>query len=143
MTGFLAGMMLALVQAGCGGAGEFAEQDNEDSAHAEQAIRGDFSQSCTDITFFNDRYLSARCARSDGQFVYSEIDLGEYLVNEDGNIWWGLGGQFHRSCSFVIFGARASELFFSCKKKDGSYKETSKVLDERIANINGVLVYRP
>jgi hypothetical protein len=140
MAGLLTGMVLALAQAGCGGP---AEQDNEDIAHVEQALRGDFSQSCRDFTFFNDRYFSAYCTRSNGSSVYSEIDLGKYLVNDDGNLWWHVGGNFHTSCNFRIFGAYNGELFFNCKKKDGSYKVTSQVLDERIANIDGVLTYRP
>ncbi|WP_395842075.1 CVNH domain-containing protein [Cystobacter fuscus] len=140
VAGLLTGMVLALAQAGCGGP---ADQDNEGLAHTEQALRGDFSQSCTNIWFFNDHYLSASCARATGEYVYSEIDLGEYLVNSNGDVWWGLGGQFHKTCSLVAFGRTDSELVFSCKKEDGSYKETRKELDERIANINGVLTYRP
>jgi hypothetical protein len=141
MAGLLTGMVLALAQAGCGGP---AEQDNEDLAHVEQALRGDFTQSCTNLRFFNDRYISADCTRADGSSAYSELDLGQYLVNDDGNIWWHVGGWFHTSCSFRGFSAREdSELFFTCRKKDGSSQVTSQVLDERIANINGVLTYRP
>lgn len=141
MAGLLTGMVLALAQAGCGGP---ADQDNENIAHVEQALRGDFSQSCTKIGFFNDRYLSAYCNRADGASVYSELDLAQYLVNDDGNLWWHVGGWFHTSCNFRGFGAsNNSELYFNCRKKDGSYKLTSQLLDERIANINGVLTYRP
>ncbi|EPX63924.1 hypothetical protein D187_005057 [Cystobacter fuscus DSM 2262] len=140
MAGLLTGMVLALAQAGCGGP---AEQDNEDIAHVEQALSGNFSQSCSGIAFLNDRYLTAYCKRADGTSVYSEIDLSKYLVNDDGNLRWQVGGGFHTSCNFKIFGAVDSELYFNCRKKDGSYKETSLVLDERIVNINGVLTYRP
>ncbi|MFY0582327.1 CVNH domain-containing protein [Cystobacter fuscus] len=107
VAGLLTGMVLALAQAGCGGP---ADQDNEGLAHAEQALRGDFAQSCTNIWFFNGHYLSAMCARTNGEYVYSEIDLGEYLVNSNGDVWWGLGGQFHKTCEALYIGRTPSEV---------------------------------
>ncbi|WNG21614.1 hypothetical protein F0U63_48125 [Cystobacter fuscus] len=140
VAGLLTGMVLALAQAGCGGP---AEQDNEGLAHTEQALRGDFSKSCREINLPDYHYLAASCADNNGKLIYSQIDLNEYLVNSNGDIWWGLGGQFYKTCDFVAFGRTQSEVVYRCKKEDGSYKETRKELDERIANVNGVLTYRP
>jgi hypothetical protein len=115
------------------------------------AIAGGFSQTCTDINLDKKTAkLTAKC--EDGNqmkkiWVPASIELNNHVGSSQGNLLWQEIGNFSQFCPVLelSFITDLTILKTSCQvdplKNRYLYKDSMLVLDEKITNRNGRLVY--
>ena len=101
---------------------------------------GAFSISSTDIKLEGTQ-LKARCRDRQGSYQDdASIELNNYIANIDGELKWLPNGDFiDTSRNLSITG---STLKCESRSIEGSWRDTSIELDEKISNYNGKLIYR-
>jgi hypothetical protein len=80
--------------------------------------------------------LTASCNKYDGSWVDSNINLNNYISNDDGVLAWGGSGFINSSKDFKI---EENTLKAQCQKRDGTWVDSSLSLDYFIGNNNGIL----
>lgn len=123
-----------------------SDSDNGKKKHRKKHSRdvraiGGFSSSCSNITLDRDFDLIALCKSTDGKEKLSSIDLNECLANEWGEFRWVKNGNAFASAKHVhlIDGGRVLEAELGDGR--GGWRRSRIVLDDRIRNDNGELVF--
>jgi len=98
---------------------------------------GNFSQSCSNITFSNKTsFLRADCSPSS----FTVISLNKYIANNNGVLTWTANGNFNQTCNLCQLKHHLGVVWLSCRCLRGQTEVNPKInLDERITNINGAL----
>ncbi|RMJ23520.1 CVNH domain-containing protein [Aspergillus sp. HF37] len=103
-----------------------------------------FQNSSTGITLQNRHTLRCQCAKPDGTFENSQIDLNECLGNNNGKFVWG-GDNFADSASQIHLSiegeAGVPYLHAQLNDRHGSVQSASVNLGECIRNEVGELEY--
>ncbi|CAE6498844.1 unnamed protein product [Rhizoctonia solani] len=96
------------------------------------------------IRLESDHILFAKCKDMSGNWVSSSMDLDRHIGNVNGNLTWDSGAYSVSSKDIHLdvsgFPGRVV-LSAKLKKEDGSYKDSSINLNDRIMNKNGHLEY--
>ncbi|KAI1480999.1 hypothetical protein K445DRAFT_322672 [Daldinia sp. EC12] len=99
-----------------------------------------FYVSSTDIRVDDNHILRARLRTEDGGEVDSEIDLNQFIGNNNGRFEWG-GVNFSETAQNVSFsiegGASVPVLRAELQNVDGEWVGADINLGERISNDNG------
>ncbi|KAK6956651.1 hypothetical protein Daesc_001930 [Daldinia eschscholtzii] len=99
-----------------------------------------FYVSSTDIRVDDNHILRARLRTEDGGEVDSEIDLNQFIGNNNGRFEWG-GVNFSETAQNVSFsiegGASVPVLRAELQNLDGEWVGADINLGERISNDNG------
>ncbi|KAB5587825.1 hypothetical protein CTheo_8733 [Ceratobasidium theobromae] len=100
-----------------------------------------FQESSQNIRIDDGHVLVAECCDEGGNWHWSSIDLNQFIGNEDGYFMWD-GVNFSHSGSNISL--EGSKLCASLQCADGSWNEEYQGIElgDRIANINGQLVYQ-
>lgn len=99
---------------------------------------GDFSLTCKKVSV-SGSVLSASCAKINGEYQDTSINLDPYIANLDGKLSWK-GVNFYQTCKDTGLSG-SSTLTGKCAKINGSYIPASINLDQHIANLDGNLQY--
>ncbi|KAI1070497.1 hypothetical protein LB507_006719 [Fusarium sp. FIESC RH6] len=98
-----------------------------------------FFDSCQDIQIIDGHILRALAQDADGQWRESQIDLDQFIGNQDG--WFMWGGEFF-SKSAMNVELEGTYLMAELTKADGDFGERQGIdLNDRISNENGELVF--
>ena len=103
---------------------------------------GNFSAMASSITLDRDYDLIALCRDSRGKEKLSSIKLNDYLANEWGRFKWAKGGNAFASARNVRLSANGRVLEAELGDGRGGWSSSRLVLDERIGNDDGELVFR-
>ncbi|GFF34723.1 cyanovirin-N homolog [Aspergillus udagawae] len=99
-----------------------------------------FHLSAEDIRIEDGHKLVARLRRDNGELQDAEIDLNQYLGNDNGHFQWE-GVNFSESAENVHFaiegGGEVPVLRARLANVDGEYLDADVNLSERIENIDG------
>ncbi|KAF9344556.1 hypothetical protein BGX26_004231 [Mortierella sp. AD094] len=101
---------------------------------------GNFSSSCKSIKLDDGHTLQAFCRRDDDVWVWSRIDLNECLSNNNGTLKWGGAGFFEYDQEIRVID-EGKTLMANVSTVDRGRVFAYIALDERIANVNGVLTF--
>ena len=112
--------------------------------HSSRDVRthgGGFSGSCSNITIDRDFDLIALCKMREGKENLRSVGLNECLANEWGEFRWVKNGNAFASAKNVrlLEGGRVVEADLGDGR--GGWNRSRIVLDERIGNDNGELVF--
>ncbi|KAJ5564654.1 hypothetical protein N7513_000896 [Penicillium frequentans] len=101
-----------------------------------------FAQSSQDLhiaTKDGGLFLFCRAQTEDGDWQATEINLDEFIGNEDGWFAWD-GVNFSQSARSILL--EGTTLTADLPKADGGYRERQGIdLNDRIGNENGKLVF--
>ncbi|KAK4063848.1 CVNH domain-containing protein [Trichoderma simmonsii] len=98
-----------------------------------------FSASAQNFWLEDGHILVATVADEEGNWNDSRIDLNDFIGNEDGWFMWD-GVNFSESGNDIRL--EGTLLTAELPMRDGGYRERQGIqLDDRIANINGRLVF--
>ena len=100
---------------------------------------GSFSKSSTGISLTGAAILRANCRDRAGAYHESQIDVNNYIVNDDGVLRWRANGNFKASSKHLKL--EGSVLKCESKDRDGDWRDAQIDLDEKIQNFNGKLIY--
>lgn len=107
-------------------------------------LKMSFHLSAEDIRVEDNHILRARLRKEDGEWVDAEMDLNEYIGNENGMIHWD-GQNFSLSAEDVTFhiegGAQVPVLRTHLRSRDGEAFSRDVNLAERIGNNDGRFEY--
>lgn len=106
-------------------------------AGSASAESGDFAESCRGIYVY-DSTLVAECKRVDGWWTSNELELNDYVTNNDGALRRRDDGDFAGSCDRIQV-VQDGVLNARCRKIDGTWRRSSLDLNEFIANYDGEL----
>jgi len=107
-----------------------------------QALKGNFSSTATSITLDATHDLIASCRAVDGHAKLSSLSLNEVLGNDWGHFKWvGRGGNFGASARDVRLVEGGRVLQAELNDGAGGWRSAEVLLDERVGNQNGELVY--
>ncbi|KAK7751219.1 hypothetical protein SLS62_006764 [Diatrype stigma] len=88
--------------------------------------------------------LKARARNESGDFIHSEINLNDFIGNDDGRFDW-TGKNFSETAENIHFsiegGASVPVLRARLKKLNGEWVDADVNLAERVKNDNGRLEY--
>ncbi|KAL3462205.1 Cyanovirin-N [Aspergillus heterothallicus] len=103
-----------------------------------------FHLSARDIRVEDGSRLVASLQNEDGDFVHAEINLDDFLGNNDGTFEWG-GSNFSESADDTYFdiegGADVPVLRSRLENCEGDRVDANVNLAERIVNENGSFVF--
>ncbi|RDI76299.1 hypothetical protein Vi05172_g13718 [Venturia inaequalis] len=103
-----------------------------------------FALSAENVRVDDGHILRASLRNGNGEFVDAEIDLDQFVGNENGNFSWG-GQSFSGSCQNCSFsvegGAAVPVLRAELRDQDGNFQPRDINLAERIGNNNGQFVF--
>ncbi|EMR64346.1 hypothetical protein MGN70_004254 [Eutypa lata] len=103
-----------------------------------------FNTSSQDVRIEGGHILKARVQNEGGDFVDSEINLNDFLGNDDGRFDWS-GQNFSETAENISFsiegGADVPVLRARLQKLDGEYVDADVNLAERVSNDNGRLSF--
>ncbi|KAL7944069.1 Cyanovirin-N [Trichoderma barbatum] len=98
-----------------------------------------FSASAQNIWLENGHRLRASLQDEEGNWRDSEIDLNDFIGNEDGWFMWD-GVNFSDSAQDIRL--EGTLLTAELPMRDGGYRERQGIqLDDRVSNNNGHLVF--
>lgn len=102
---------------------------------------GNFSQSCSNITFSNKTsFLKADCLPS----AFTVISLNKHIANNSGTLTWATNGNFTQSCKLCHVRRHLGVVWLSCTCLSGDKEVKAQInLDERLTNVNGALRFIP
>ena len=124
------------------GAGAYAAGHGRHSSHGRGgSYAGNFSATASNITLDRDYDLIALCRDSRGKEKLSSIKLNDYLANEWGQLKWVRGGNAFASARNVRLSANGKVLEAELGDGRGGWSSNRLVLDERIGNEDGELVF--
>ena len=98
---------------------------------------GNFSQSCSNITFSNNTsFLKADCLPS----AFTVISLNKHIGNNNGSLIWARNGNFTQSCKLCYVRRHLGVVWLRCTCLSGDTEVKTQInLDERLTNVNGAL----
>lgn len=98
---------------------------------------GNFSQSCSNITFSNKTsFLKADCLPS----AFTVIPLNKYIGNDNGTLIWATNGNFTQTCKLCHVRNHLGVVWLRCTCLSGEKEVKAQInLDERLTNANGAL----
>ena len=103
---------------------------------------GNFSNSCGSIRINRgSTTLRAVCRRKNGTQINTSLNLNPFIGNVNGKLTWG-SSNFALTCGPVNL-INLSFISTQCRAKNGNLVTTTLNLNEKIANDDGRLTYRP
>ncbi|KAE9975381.1 hypothetical protein EG328_003220 [Venturia inaequalis] len=103
-----------------------------------------FALSAENVRVDDGHILRASLRNGNGDLVDAEIDLNQFVGNENGNFSWS-GQNFYGSCQNCSFsvegGAAVPVLRAELRDQDGNFQPRDINLAERIGNNNGQFVF--
>ncbi|KAL7622170.1 hypothetical protein AAE478_007673 [Parahypoxylon ruwenzoriense] len=103
-----------------------------------------FHATSEDIRLDDGHVLKARLRNEEGDYNDTEIDLNQYIGNNDGRFEWG-GENFSETAEDISFsiegGASVPVLRARLQRQDGEYSDADVNLAERFENQDGRFVF--
>ncbi|KAI5866315.1 CVNH domain-containing protein [Durotheca rogersii] len=103
-----------------------------------------FHASSEDIRLEDGHILKARLRDADGNYKDAEIDLNNFIGNDDGRFQWG-GENFSESAEDIHFGieggASVPVLRARLRRVDGEFSDADINLGERVENQDGEFIF--
>ena len=128
---------------GMTGAGLYgAQQSGRDMGHVHHGgYAGNFSVTSSNVTLDRDYDLIALCKIRGGKEKLSSIDLNDCLTNQWGQLKWARGGNAFASAKNVRLVDDGRVVEAELGDGRGGWSRSRIVLDERIGNEDGELVF--
>lgn len=127
------------------GAGAYAASHGRHSSRGARghdgSYAGNFSATASNITLDRDYDLIALCSDRHGKEKLSSISLNNHMMNEHGQLRWAKGGNAFASARNVRLSENGRVLEADLGDGRGGWSRSRIVLDERIGNEDGELVF--
>lgn len=123
------------------GAASYGRSIGHDAGGHQGGYAGNFTASASNIMLDRDYDLIALCSDRHGKEKLSSIRLNDYLTNDWGHLKWAKGGNAFASARNVRLSLNGRVLEAEMGDGRGGWSQSRIVLDERIGNEDGELVF--
>ncbi|KAH9544696.1 hypothetical protein CY35_12G008900 [Sphagnum magellanicum] len=106
-----------------------------------EASCGGFTYTCQ-VFSVTGSVVSANCAKVDGVYAESSLDLNPFLGNDNGNLVQR--SDYIATCTpegFGLVGDSSFFIFANCAQEDGKFVSTFLDINNNVSNDNGVLTW--
>lgn len=104
--------------------------------------RGNFSMSSKQVRLDNGSVLTAICRTVKERDNRTQLSLDKYLGNDNGRfLWVKEGGNFSKSARNISLTDGGRVLMAQLRDREGKWRSASVLLDERLGNDDGKLVF--